>query len=82
MSIIYTILIGFVVGLVAKFIMPGQQKLDFVWTACLGIGGSIVATYLGDFLGWYKAGEFAGFIASVVGAVLIMFVWGLVVKKK
>jgi uncharacterized membrane protein YeaQ/YmgE (transglycosylase-associated protein family) len=82
MGIISTILIGFVVGLVARALLPGKQALGFILTAVLGIVGSLVATYLGQAMGWYTAGAGAGFIASVVGAILVMVVYGLVVGRK
>ncbi len=68
MSIIWTIIIGFLAGVVAKFLMPGSNEPSgFILTTILGILGAIVASYLGQALGWYKAGEGAGFIGAVVG---------------
>ncbi|WDU47915.1 GlsB/YeaQ/YmgE family stress response membrane protein [Taylorella equigenitalis] len=81
MSILWTILIGFVVGIIAKAIMPGNQGLGFVLTTLLGIAGSIVGVYAGQALGLYHVGEPAGFIGSVIGALLILFVLGLVTKR-
>ena len=81
MHIIWTILIGFVVGLLARFLMPGDDKMGFFLTAILDIAGSLVATYVGQFLGWYVAGEGAGFIASLVGALVLLFVYNAVRKK-
>ena len=78
MSILWTIIIGFIVGLIAKFIMPGSNEPSgFILTTILGIVGAFVATYLGQAVGWYKAGESAGFIGAVVGAVILLFVYGL-----
>jgi len=78
MSILWTIIIGFVAGLVAKFIMPGDNEPSgFILTTILGIVGAFVATYLGQAVGWYKAGEGAGFIGAIVGAVILLFVYGL-----
>jgi uncharacterized membrane protein YeaQ/YmgE (transglycosylase-associated protein family) len=78
MSILWTIIIGFVAGLIAKFIMPGDNEPSgFILTTILGIVGAFVATYLGQAVGWYKAGEGAGFIGAIVGAVILLFVYGL-----
>ena len=81
MGIIWTILIGFVAGLLARAVMPGNQSMGFFLTAVLGIVGSLAATYLGQAMGWYSAGAGAGFLASVVGAVIVLAVYGLVVRK-
>ncbi|MDB5732000.1 MAG: GlsB/YeaQ/YmgE family stress response rane protein [Variovorax sp.] len=81
MSIVWTILIGFVAGLVARAIKPGNDPMGFILTAIIGIAGSLGATYLGQALGWYRSGESAGFIASVVGAVVLLFIWSMVAKK-
>ena len=78
MSILWTIIIGFIVGVIAKFIMPGSNEPSgFILTTILGIVGAFVATYLGQAVGWYKAGESAGFIGAIVGAVILLFVYGL-----
>lgn len=83
MSIIWTIIIGFIAGVVAKFLMPGpNEPSGFVVTAILGIVGAFVATWLGQAIGWYGPGEGAGFIASVVGAIIVLAVWGMVSKKR
>jgi uncharacterized membrane protein YeaQ/YmgE (transglycosylase-associated protein family) len=74
MGIIGTILIGLIVGLVARLLHPGRDGLGIIMTSLLGIAGSLVATYGGQALGIYHAGEGAGFIGAVVGAVLILFV--------
>ena len=83
MSIIWTIIIGFVAGIIAKFLHPGSsnEPSGFILTAALGIAGSVVATYLGQALGWYRAGEGAGFIRAVVGAIIVLVVWGLLAPK-
>jgi uncharacterized membrane protein YeaQ/YmgE (transglycosylase-associated protein family) len=83
MSILWTIIIGFIVGVVAKFIMPGDRSepQGFILTAILGIVGAFVATYLGQAVGWYKAGESAGFIGGVVGAVILLLVYGAIVGR-
>lgn len=75
MNIVWTIIIGLVVGLLAKFIMPGRDPGGFVITTLLGIGGALVANFLGSNLGWYGPGEAAGFIASIVGALLLLFLY-------
>jgi len=83
MGIIWTIIIGFIVGVIAKFIMPGDNEpKGFILTTILGIVGAFVATYLGQAVGWYRGGEVAGFIASVVGAVMLLFVYGLITGRK
>lgn len=83
MSILWTIIIGFIVGIIAKFLMPGDNEpKGFVLTAILGIVGSFVGTFLGQAVGLYKAGEFGGWIASVVGAMILLWIYGRVVKKK
>ncbi|CAN7225343.1 GlsB/YeaQ/YmgE family stress response membrane protein [Variovorax sp. LjRoot290] len=81
MSIVWTILIGFVAGLVARAIKPGDDSAGFIVTTLIGIAGSLIATYLGQAMGWYTAGQGAGFIASVVGAIVLLFIWGLVKRK-
>ena len=83
MSIIWTIIIGLVAGVVAKFLHPGSsnEPSGFILTAALGIAGSFVATYLGQALGWYRAGEGAGFIGAVVGAIILLVVWGFLAPK-
>ena len=83
MGIIWTIIIGFVAGVIAKFIMPGDNEpKGFILTAVLGIVGALVASYLGQALGWYAPGEGAGLIGAVVGAIVVLFVWGLVARKR
>ena len=83
MGIIWTIIIGFVAGVIAKFIMPGSNEPSgFILTTILGIVGAVVASYLGQALGWYAPGEGAGLIGAVVGAVVVLFVWGMVAKKR
>lgn len=82
MSIIIMIIVGFIVGLIARAIMPGNQSLGIIMTTILGIVGSVVAGFLGQTLGWYAAGEPAGWIGSVVGAIIVLFVVGLVTKKR
>jgi len=77
MGILWMIIIGFVAGVIAKFLHPGSNEpAGFILTTLLGIAGAFVATYLGQALGWYTAGEGAGLIGAVVGAVIVLVVWG------
>jgi uncharacterized membrane protein YeaQ/YmgE (transglycosylase-associated protein family) len=84
MGIIWTIVIGFVAGVIAKFIMLGRsnEPSGFVLTAILGVVGAFVASYLGQALGWYAPGEGAGLIGAVVGAIVVLFIWGLIAKRR
>jgi uncharacterized membrane protein YeaQ/YmgE (transglycosylase-associated protein family) len=82
MHIIWTILIGFVAGLVAKMLTPGTGPGGFFLTAALGIAGSILATYLGHLLGWYQAGESAGFIGALIGAIVLLVIYHLVMRSR
>ena len=75
MHYVWMAIVGFVVGLIARAVMPGEQKLGLIMTAVLGIVGSLVAGFLGQAVGWYQAGQPAGFIASIVGAVIVLFVY-------
>jgi uncharacterized membrane protein YeaQ/YmgE (transglycosylase-associated protein family) len=81
MSIIGTIVIGFIVGLIARALKPGDDKLGLIMTAVLGVAGSFLASYAGQALGLYKQGDVAGFIASVVGAIILLVIYTLVTKK-
>ena len=81
LSILGTILIGLVVGFIARAVKPGDDKLGWIMTAVLGIAGAFLARYAGAAMGWYRQGEAAGWIASVVGAVILLFIYGLVAKK-
>lgn len=78
---IWTILIGFVAGLLARAITPGKSPTGFIMTAVLGVAGSVLASFLGQALGWYSAGEVAGFIASVIGAVILLVIYHLVTRN-
>jgi uncharacterized membrane protein YeaQ/YmgE (transglycosylase-associated protein family) len=77
MHIVWTIIIGFIVGFIARFLMPGRDAAGFIITTILGIVGALVATYGGQAIGWYKPGEGAGFIASVIGAMILLFLYRL-----
>lgn len=81
MGIIWTIIIGFIVGLIARALKPGNDSAGFIVTTLIGIVGSLIATYLGQAMGWYAAGQPAGFIASVVGAIILLFIWDMVKKR-
>ena len=74
MGIIGTIVVGLIVGAIARFVLPGEQKMGWILTCLLGIAGSVVAGFIGQALGWYAAGQGAGWIASVLGAALLLFV--------
>ncbi len=82
MGIIWTIIIGLIAGIVAKFIVPGNREpAGFVVTALLGVVGAFVATFLGQAIGWYQPGEGAGLIGAIVGAVIILVVWGFMARR-
>ncbi len=82
MSILWTIVIGFVAGIIAKFLHPGpNEPSGFILTTLLGIAGAFVATYLGQALGWYRADEGAGLIGAVVGAIIVLVVWGIFSRR-
>jgi uncharacterized membrane protein YeaQ/YmgE (transglycosylase-associated protein family) len=82
-GIIWTIIIGFVAGIIAKFLYPGKNEPSgFILTTILGIIGAVVATYLGQALGWYRADQGAGLIGAVVGAIIVLFIYGLFVGRR
>ena len=82
MGIIWAIVIGFVAGVIAKFVMPGDNEPSgFILTTILGIIGAIVATFLGQALGWYGPGEGAGLIGAAIGAIIVLAVWGFIRKR-
>ncbi|MBV6476370.1 MAG: GlsB/YeaQ/YmgE family stress response membrane protein [Rhodocyclaceae bacterium] len=78
MGILWTILVGLVIGIVAKFLHPGKENMGFFMTILLGVAGSFLAGMVGQFFGWYRAGEGAGFIASVIAAILLLVIYGKV----
>jgi uncharacterized membrane protein YeaQ/YmgE (transglycosylase-associated protein family) len=83
MSILWTIIIGFVAGVIAKFIMPGDNEPSgFILTAILGIVGAFVATYLGQALGWYGPGQGAGLIGAVLGTIIVLVIYGIVARRR
>ena len=81
MSLLWEAIIGLIVGAVAKLLMPGKDPGGIWITMALGIAGSIIATWLGQAIGWYQAGQSAGFIMSVVGAVVLLFIYRLIRSK-
>lgn len=81
MGLIGTLVIGFIVGLVARFLKPGDDKMGLLLTIALGVGGAFAATYGGRALGLYQPGEGAGFLGAVVGAILLLVVVGMVRKS-
>ena len=82
MGIIWSVIIGFIAGLVAKFLMPGRDPGGFIITTLLGIVGAVVATTLGQAVGWYRADEGAGFIGAVLGAVILLAIYRFVVARR
>ena len=83
MGILWTILIGFVAGVLAKLITPGDKEPGgFILTTVLGVVGAFVATYLGQALGWYEAGQGAGLIGATVGAIIVLLIWGAVAGRQ
>jgi len=81
MGIIGTIIIGFIVGILAKFLHPGKENMGIIMTTVLGIAGSLAAGYVGQALGLYTAGQGAGFIGSVIGAIVLLVIYGMVKGK-
>jgi uncharacterized membrane protein YeaQ/YmgE (transglycosylase-associated protein family) len=82
MHILWTLLIGFFAGVVAKLIMPGRDPGGFIITTVLGIVGAFVATYIGQAIGWYQAGEGAGFIGAVVGAIILLAIYHAIARRR
>ena len=84
MGILWTIIIGFVAGVIAKLIMPGDryEPAGFIMTTILGIVGAFVATFLGQAIGWYGPNQGAGFIGAIVGAVVVLFIYGLIAGRR
>lgn len=81
LNFIWTALIGFLAGVVAKLIMPGKQNMGFLMTTLLGVAGAFLATWLGRMLHWYDSGESARFLGATIGAVILLVVYGLIKKK-
>ena len=82
MGILWTIIIGLIVGIVAKFLMPGRDPGGFIITALIGIVGSVIATYIGRALGFYRLGESAGFIAAVLGSIILLVIYRMVTGRR
>lgn len=81
LSILWTILIGFVAGVLAKLLHPGKENMGFLMTTVLGVAGSLLATFLGRLVGFYKPGDSAGFVMAVFGAVVLLVIYGMVKGK-
>ena len=81
MGLIGTLLVGLVVGAVAKLLMPGKQGGGIIVTTLLGVAGALVATYAGQAVGWYAAGQGAGWIASILGAIVVLWAYGRFVRR-
>ena len=82
MSILWTIVIGFIAGIIAKFLMPGpNEPSGFILTTILGIVGAFVATFLGQAMGWYGPNEGAGIVGAIVGAVIVLAIYGFVARR-
>jgi uncharacterized membrane protein YeaQ/YmgE (transglycosylase-associated protein family) len=81
LHLLWVVIIGFVAGAVAKLIMPGKDPGGFLITIVIGIVGALLATFLGRLVGWYKPGESAGFIAAILGAVILLVIYRLIKKK-
>jgi len=81
-SIISTIVVGLIVGAIAKLLTPGKDPGGFIVTILLGIAGALIATYLGQAVGWYKPGQPAGWIMSIVGAIILLLLYRLLFKRK
>lgn len=81
MHILWTLLLGLVVGIIAKFIYPGREDMGWIMTIILGIAGAFVATYLGKLVGIYQPGQAAGFIGAIVGALILLFIYHLIKRK-
>ena len=82
MAIVSTILVGLIVGAIAKLLMPGKDPGGFIITILLGIAGAFIASYLGQAIGWYKAGEPAGWIMSVIGAMILLLLYRVIFKRR
>jgi len=81
MAILSTLLVGLIVGAIGKLLMPGKDPGGFIITILLGIAGAFIATYLGQAIGWYKAGQPAGWIMSVIGAMILLLLYRFIFKR-
>ena len=82
MGFIWTLIIGLLAGIVAKFLMPGRDPGGFIITMLLGVAGAFVATWLGQAVGWYDAGEGAGFVGAVVGAIILLIGYRMLIARR
>ncbi|MFS2036986.1 GlsB/YeaQ/YmgE family stress response membrane protein [Polaromonas sp. CT11-55] len=82
MTILWTILIGFIIGFVAKFLTPGRDPGGFIITVLIGIAGSFIASYVGAAMGWYRNGETAGFIAAVLGSIVLLLLYRMLTSRR
>jgi uncharacterized membrane protein YeaQ/YmgE (transglycosylase-associated protein family) len=80
-GLIGTVIVGFIVGVIAKLIMPGKENMGFIMTTILGIVGSLAASYAGQMIGWYQAGQGAGWIGSIVGAFVVLWAYQKIIAK-
>jgi uncharacterized membrane protein YeaQ/YmgE (transglycosylase-associated protein family) len=81
MHIIGTLIIGLIVGIIAKLIMPGKDPGGFIITMLLGVAGAFLAQWIGRAVGWYRPGESAGFIAAIIGSIILLFLYRLIVGR-
>ncbi|AXF17918.1 GlsB/YeaQ/YmgE family stress response membrane protein [Paraburkholderia caledonica] len=81
LSFIGTVIVGLVVGLIARAVKPGDDRMGLIMTIILGIAGSLIAGYIGRALGWYQPGQAAGWIASVIGAIILLVIYGIVRRR-
>ena len=81
MGLLWTIIVGFLVGLIARAVLPGNQRMGLIMTTLVGIGGSLAAGYGGQALHLYEVGEPVGFIGAVLGALVLLFLWGKIIKR-
>ncbi|MFL9988495.1 GlsB/YeaQ/YmgE family stress response membrane protein [Paraburkholderia sediminicola] len=81
LSFIGTVIVGLVIGLIARAVKPGDDSMGLIMTIILGIAGSLIAGYVGRALGWYQPGQAAGWVASVIGAIVLLIIYGLVRRR-
>ena len=82
MIVLYTIMIGFFIGLIARALKPGDDRMGLMMTTLFGVGGALIAKYVGPAMGWYHEGEPLGFVASLVGAIVLLTIYSLVRRKR
>lgn len=80
MGLIGTLFVGLVVGAIARFVLPGEQKMGWIMTCLLGVAGAVAASAVGQWMGWYQAGQGAGWLASIAGAVVLLLIVGMLRK--